>query len=393
MRLKNSKHLFIVFALFAGLIVVKHFLPRQVDWNLSFSGFQKKPFGCIIARESLTNLFPGKTVDIQSASLYMSLKDQYEKRNLIIICDDFSPDLYDCRSLLQFVESGNNAFVSAMSFNGKFCDTLKFKTDFSLFDTSLLKKKREVLHLNYYQPTDSGFMFTRHMPDHFFISYDTTETHTLGTDHNKRTNFIMVPFGKGKIFIHCQPFAFTNYHMLYGNHAYANAALCVLPVQNVIWDQYYKPDRMVNTSFMRYVLGNPALKWGYYVALITLLFLFILGSKRVQRVIPVILPQKNSSLEFIKTVGGMYFKSQNHAELAKKKIMYFHEHLVSKYRIKQPFIEPSQIKYLSQKTAIEEIKLLELLNYLEDITKRSFITNEELIHTHQVIEDFYKISK
>lgn len=393
MRLRNSKNLIVVFALFACLIVLKHFIPQEADWSLSFSGFEKKPFGCIITREMLKEVFPGKNIDIQSASLYMTLKNPGEKRNLIIICDEFSPDLYDCQSLLRFIEAGNNVFISAMSYKGIFSDTLKFKTDFSLFDTSLLKRTREVLHLSYYKPSDSGFVFKRYMPDHFFTAYDTAVTSILGTDENNNTNFIMNRFGRGQIYLHCQPFAFTNYHMLYGNHEYANAALWLLPLENTIWDQYYKPDRVVNTSFMRYILGNAPLQWGYYVALITLLFLFIFGSKRIQRIIPVIKPLQNSSLNFIKTVGGLYFKSQNHADLAKKKVAFFHEHLVMKYRLKQPFLMPSQIKFLSLKTSIEEIKLLELLTYSDEIARKSYITREELFHIHTIIEEFYKISK
>lgn len=390
----NKKHVLIILILFAALVVLRHLAPKPQNWELSFSGYKKSPYGCKVVKDLLHVIFPDKDIHVNTGSYYITLQDSVSQSNLIIISDHFSPDDLDMNTLLGFVAQGNNLFISSLSFPKKLRDTLQFETKESVFDTTLLKRYTERMRLSYTTgKEDSVFTFPRRMPDHYFETLNKSTSVILGSDRAGRPGFIQTRFGKGKIYLHCQPLAFTNYHLLYGNYQYACLALSVLPIRNTIWDQYYKPDRLVDTSPVRYVLSQAPLRSAYYAILITLLIYMIFGSRRKQRPVPVIQPLQNTSLNFIRSVGMLYFKSQNHADLAKKKIMYFNEFIRNRYHLQQPFNEEEQILILSRKSGVEQGFISKLLQVTGNWEQKNTVDRHELSELNIMIEEFYKKCK
>jgi hypothetical protein len=392
---KNKIFLVVIILLFTALVVVQHFVPRPVNWRLSFSCNQKSPFGCSVAKNLLQVLFPEKEITVNTASLYMNLpKDTLANKNLIIITDEFEPDSLDLSSLLDFAANGNSVLISSLSFSDKLCDTLQFKTNIRIFDTTGFNSVKESLRLSFLsRGSDSVFFYSKRMPQSWFTSYDTLRSIPMGSDRSAKVNFILIQFGKGKIFLQCQPLAFTNYHLLYGNHRYASAALSFLPGDNIIWDQYYKPDKVLDFSPVRYILSQPALRSAYFLSLTTILIFMTLGSRRMQRIIPVIQPVQNTSLEFVKTVGKLYYRSMNHTDLARKKLIYFNEFIRTRYSLQGLDKNDQQIQILSQKSGMEEGKIRMLLQRALRVSGKQQLESYELIELHKLIEDFYKHCK
>jgi hypothetical protein len=395
MAVSNKKYLFgIPVALFAVLIIFRHFVPESVNWDVSFSAHKKIPYGCSVINGLLRELFPGQEIFHNTASFYMTL-DHYNKsrKNLIIITENFNPDDLDLDAMLEFVGRGNNLFLSSFSFPSKLCDTVGFETHHSVIDTSFLKKVKESLNLNYLPPgSNSIHFYNKRFPDQYFDSIVSGIT-ILGTDRLLRPDFIATGFGRGKIYIHCQPMAFTNYHILYGNYQYACAALSVLPVANTIWDQYYKSDRFINMSPVRFILSNQSLKIAWYIIIFIIIIYFIFGSRRKQRPIPVIKPPENTSLGFIKSIAGLYFKSQNHADIAKKKVMYLREFLRTKYGYKITEASPENILILTEKSGAEPETVDEMLRRAVYVEKSLDIYADELVRINHLIESFYQNCK
>jgi hypothetical protein len=395
MRRKNKIYLVTILLLFTALVVVRHFVPRPVDWRLSFNGNRKSPYACSVAKDLLPVLFPGKEITVNTTSFYMTLhRDTLVNKNLIIIDDKFDPDDLDLYALLDFAAHGNSVFISSLSFSDKLCDTLKFRTNMPVIDTSMFKPVKEALRLSGSEQTsDSVFCFRKRMPESRFVSFDTLRSIVLGSDGSGKVNFILTRFGKGKIFLHCQPLAFTNFHLLYGNYRYACTALSDLPVVNTIWDQYYKPDKILDMSPVRYILSQPALKSAWLLLLITIFIYMIFGSRRMERAIPVIRPEQNASLDFVTTVGKLYYRSQNHTDLARKKLMYFHEFIRNRYFLERVDQTDEQIRTLSLRSGVEEEKVRHLVHTAGILTDKDHVSREELIGLHKSIEDFYKNCK
>lgn len=365
-------YLILPVVLFASLIVLNHYYgKRKVDWRVTYNIHSKSPFGCYVLNSMFYSVFPGQVIERNYKSMYEALhSDTLQKRNIVEITGEFNPDKYDLNALLKFVSKGNDLFVSATNFGHLFEDTLNLKTKFSISDSSIFSDGNERLFLlNPELKNDSGYYYNERFPQVYISSFDTAKTLELGKDSNRNINFICTKFGSGRIFIQTQPLVFSNYGLLYGNVEYAAKAFSYLPVRTTMWDGYYKPYRYINTSPMRYVLSQKSLRTAYYLLLLTLLLYLVVESKRRQRVIPVMAPPENRSLQFVKTIGRLYFKQHNNADLVKKKIIFFKEFLHERYYLLSVTATGETVAFVSSKTGgvpVEQVKqLLELIDYLE----------------------------
>src|SRR5690606_28020185 len=129
---------------------------------------------------------------------------------------------------------------------------------------------------------------------------------------------------KGSFYLSSVPGAFTNYYVLKPRqNRYAAQALSHLPVAPVWWDEYQKQGPVGDSSVFRVLLCHDALTWAYYIALGALFLFVVFESKRTQRIIPVLEKPRNTTLEFVKVIGNLYYNHRDHRAIAEKKVNYF----------------------------------------------------------------------
>jgi len=390
---KNNRIcLIIVVVFFVALIAVQHYSPKPVDWTETYNANSKSPYGCYVLNDLFETLFPDQIVVQNNDGFFVSLdSNSTETQNLIVIAPDFSPDKYDVQALLKFVEKGNNLFLASSSRGNLLFDTLKIKLDYPVIDTSDFKRGDDILKLNNPQlRNDAGFRFTKKMPLLSISTFDSLYSTELGTNRSGHANFICTQYGAGKIYVHTQPLVFTNYHLLYGNVDYASNVLSYLPVQKTVWDNYYKPDRAVNTSPMRYILSQPPLQAAYYVLLISLLLYLVVESKRRQRIIPVVKAPENRSLQFVKTVGSLYFKQHDNVNLIRKKVIYFKEFLRERYHLTTLSNTSECFASIADKTGVplKVVKLLMDMIYYYDTAQT--VSDMDVSDLNHKMEQFYE---
>lgn len=390
---KNNRiYLVIVVTLFAVLIAIYHFAPKPIDWRATYNTKGKTPYSCYILNDMFGVIFPEQTIINGYDGFYVLLDStSLEKNNVIVITTTFEPDKYDLGALLRYVAKGNDFFVSSTTFGDSFLDSLQIKLKSSIIDTSVYRKGKEVVFLlNPELRNDSGYCYDKKMPLVSILSFDTLITTKLGTNRAGNLNFICTKYGLGKIYFHTQPLVFTNYHLLHGNVEYASKVLSYLPVRKTIIDNYYKPDRFINTSPVRYILSQPPLQSAYYLLLLTLLLYLAIESKRRQRIIPVLKPPENRSLQFVKTIGGLYFKQRNNADLAFKKSIYFKEFLRERYFITNISASNECQIMVSGKSGVSIELVRELLNAINYYETASKASDAGIIAFNRDMEMFYK---
>ena len=131
---------------------------------------------------------------------------------------------------------------------------------------------------------------------------------------------------------------FTNYFLLHKNNlAYFFNAVSVLPadVRSITWNEYYlyKPkEKQRNPNLFRVLWRYPAFRWALITGLGSLLLYILLGMRRKQRSIPVTPRLKNESLDFVKTMGRLYYDRKDHHDMASKMAIHFQEHLRVRYK-------------------------------------------------------------
>jgi hypothetical protein len=389
MKKSQLKYYILLGTAFLILAAWEIFKPKPTDWTMTLSRKDKIPYGTYVLYHCLPDIFPGKKITENQISFYQyETENQTENRNFIIINQDFKPDSIDRNVILKFAAAGSSVFISAFEFDKKFSDTLGFRVSIKSFyrnDTAVFRIANKSLNI------PEKFILTKAISDYYFEQIDTSKTTVLSVFDENYINLIKIPFGKGFFIIGTEPAVFTNYMMLKNENAkYAFAALSYLPENNVVLDQYYKAEREMNKSALDYIFSNPALKSAYFLLLLSLLAYMFFTAKRKQRIIPVYIALKNTSLEFIQTLGHLYLHTQNHKDIALKKFNYFTDFLRTQYYISQQSIEKKETEIIASKTEVDIVLINLILSEIEKIQNSETLSKDSLLHFNKLIEDFYQ---
>jgi len=385
--MRNLKFIIPVTIVFVLLVVVKMFTPEPTDWSPSYSKNDKIPFGSYILYNQLSDLFPNKKIESTNLPFYnITSERKIENKNIIVICSNFDPDELDAKILKELLEKGNDVFIAANSFGKFITDSLKLTTNYSFFggfDSASVNFSNPALML------DEDYKFTRGNYNHYFTSFDTSKVIVLGTNDIGFANFIKFKIGIGNLYLHSIPNIFTNYNLLKVERDYIFKSLSYLNVRDIIWDEYYKEVNKYQSTPIRYILSQPALNWAYFTLVISLIFFVIFKGRRDQRVIPIIKPLSNTTLEFVRTVGNLYFKQSNHKNIVDKKITYFLDFIRTKYSLKTLHLTDDLIKQLSEKSAFEVSEIRRIFNLINLVSISTSIKKETLLELNNQIENFY----
>lgn len=370
-------------------IVVELVRPQPMNWNQSFSKEDKIPYGNYVLFDILPTLFPHQHIEPVYTTMYETLPRQGSSTsNYIVINNSFTPDGYDSEVLLDFVASGGAAFIAAETIQGDIADTLGIETNYniaSVLDSSFLVFTNPAL-------VSRGAMhMKRYSLVAFFSRFDTATSTVLGTHGDCRVNFVAVPFGKGTFYLHTVPLAFTNYNILRGsNYKYACAALSYLPVQYTLWDEFYKVGRQGNRSPLSFVLSSQPLAWAWRLLLVSVLLFFVFKAKRSQRAIPIVTPPANATLDFVTTVGKLYFQHGDMKNIAEKKIVYFLEHLRSHLQVQTSVLDDELAEHVARKAGVEVDLVRNVFARIQNIQNAHNVSEETLQKLNATIEAFHR---
>lgn len=403
----NRKYIFFLVVCFASLVFLQVVAPKPVDRKLSYMKKDKIPYGASALYEMLPFFFPGKKILTNDLTLFNALKGKpYKQAVFMIINEQFEPDKLDVRELINFVKAGNTAFISANYFSGEFMDTLKFEMDMFFNppaimrrDTAANQKKHgfeQFTKLDLYNPllrSREGYSFEI-MQNSYFSNFDTARSILLGSIRQEKINYIKIPFGKGYFYLHSTPEAFVNLNFLkQGNSEYAGKTFAYLKPGSIIWDNYYKAGKVPDDNRLHVILSHAPLTTAYYLLLFSLVTFILIGIKRKQRIIPVIEPLNNTTLDFIHTVGTLYYQQGMHKQIAEKQIIYFIAAVRSMFRLGPSEDEEAFITRLSDISGVERDKVKALIRYFAYIRSRDRIYEQELFQLNKMIEDFYNLNK
>ncbi len=212
------------------------------------------------------------------------------------------------------------------------------------------------------------------------------------------TNFIRVKYGKGYFYFHKNPVLFTNYYLIQEDgKKYAERTFSYLPEGDILWDERshsYKQEKgkynkRESPSPLSYILSQPALAWAYYTLLFSAFLFIIFRGKRMQRIIPILRKEQNTSLEFTKTVGQLYHLQKDHKRLSQLKVRLFLDFVRTKYHMNTQHIDENFKKKLSERSDINRDFINTLLSDVEKIDGQHEVSEWLLRKIHTQIQEFY----
>lgn len=390
-----------------------------LDETITLRRTDKIPYGTYVAYNSLGHLFPHAKVHNNSyqPGLWDSVSVFGKGQAFICICDRFTPDEYELKRLIAFAESGNDVFISARYFSATADRLLKCTTS----------SVAPMYENNYKSTTDSlGVILNNPLfgktkryvyPGKGFRSYisetDTDIAEILGYDDEFHPNFIRQHAGKGNFYIHTEPLAFCNYFVLHkSNRDYFEKAFSVIQpgTSNIIWDEYfltrnnytsdndnsdYFSHRKKNNDWFAALMNmkNSAGNRSFRAAVLTLVFLLLvfvlMKMRRNQRMIPVIKSPANESLDFVKTIGRLYFDKSDHKNLCRKMSAYFLEHVRNRYKLVTGELDENFIRQLLFKSGAKENIVRDIVAFIRHLDNTPAISEEQLIGFYSALEVFY----
>ncbi len=390
---KRSKRVLWIFGVALLAIVVTELVrPKPIDWRPSYISTDKIPFGGFVLSEEITSLFKNATIQKIDKDPYEFLTEGTYGSNsaYVFLNDELFFDERQTEEILKYAEAGNTVFISARSFGTFLADSLKIAAspNYTILE--------EEIHPQFFSPAlrqDSLASFKKGIFKTTFKTIDTLKTTALGYFKNNEAhldelNYIVLNFGKGKLLLHTLPEAFSNYYLLKGNEQYAASVLSYIDADKIYWDEYLKSGRKVITSPMRFVLDQAPLAWAYYVLLGGLLIFVLFKGKREQRIVEVIEPLQNTSVEFTKTIGDLYFQHKDFSNLIAKKITYFLETLRSKYFLNTTELSEDFIKKLALKSGNNLESTQKLMHFIKHLKEKSVHSEADLLELNKQIEAF-----
>lgn len=421
----RSLVLFVILLLLIGayILSIQSAAPRY-NWEEHFRADSRDPYGTEVLKELVADYISPDSLVLLTDSLYRTLPDR-TGATYIFVGKEVSFDSIDSQALLDFAARGNRVFIASTyiphSFFRPLIDTECLVDSFSIGDYSY----ENDVELNFNHPSlrlptpyRLVFQYQRDTLLEYSWNFLSDEAFQCGQDWIKLgltdeegAYFAKIPFGKGEIYFHTIPLSLTNYGLLRAEgFEYARRVFAHLPASAVYWDDYsdyYKRyqrqadnefDPWANRTFegegpLLYILSQPPLAWAWYILLGLGLLYLVFRAKRRQRVIPVLAPNVNTSLEFVQLIGRLYFEKQSHRKLALLKMRLFlahvrHRYFISGKDLDQHFVRQLAIRSQAPQEAIEKILL-----FYNNIQRSQFLSENSLIEFHQLLEAFYRQAK
>jgi hypothetical protein len=429
---KRSKTiLYFLLGVVVLLFVVESSRARPVEWSMSFTSGDKIPYGCFVLYDQLDELFPDQPIRAINQVPIEFLKSQNEatNANYIFINNRLAFDRVETDRLMAFASRGNKVFIASQTAYGALSDSLGLEVNASMnYDLNQGDTIRTRLSNPRFK--SQRYIYDRGASYRYFEVYDTLQTKVLGEilpfqsnkgmiegmmidaiessadeddevdeDENDdenltykipQANFVEVKVGEGAIYYNLNPIGFTNYYLLKKEMpAYVSEVFSYMNDGPVYFDDYGKSGRKVVESPLRFILSQPALKWAYYLALVAVLLYMIFVSKRKQRIIPVVNPPNNDTVDFTKTIGGLYYESRDYSSIINKKIAYFLEKVRATYYLNTEQLSKEFIKRLAAKSGKDLRQTEDIVHYIMHLRSKPMHNENELKQLNKKIDLFF----
>lgn len=315
---KTFKIYAVIFIIIMVILALFEVNKKEVtDWRKNFDVNQKSPFGLFVFNKEAKDLFKNNLTKIDVAPYDYYTEKNKKPHNILILENEIDPESWN--KILDEVSKGSDAMIIANRLPKNISDTIGFYgSKISYEDQNVLKltdKKyqNDFIKLDKF-PSGRGFSYIK--PNVQILGK------TVEENNEDQANFIKATFGKGTIYVHCEPLFLTNYYLLQsGNVKYAQSVFSYLKDRETLW--FVESNTKESSSLLRFILSNPALKYAWWVFLGGLVLFIFFNVKRKQRIVPIIEPLKNTSADFVKSIGNLYLQEGDFHDMMAKKAQYF----------------------------------------------------------------------
>lgn len=383
---KTFKTYAIIFIIIMVIMALLEVNKKEVtDWRKNFDVHQKSPFGLFVFDQEAQFLFKNnlKKIDLTPYDYYNQNKKK--QHNILVIESDI--DIVSWKKILGEVSKGSDAILIGSQIPKDISDSIGYyDSQISFADQNVLKLT-DKKYLNDFIKLDK-------FPSGRGFSYIKPGVEVLGKtveeDNSDQVNFIKSKLGKGNIYIHSEPLFLTNYYLLKsGNIKYAQDVFSYLQDRETLW--FVESNTKESRFFMRFILSNPTLKYAWWLLLGGLVLFMFFNAKRKQRIVPIIEPLKNTSVDFVKSIGNLYLQEGDFHDMMAKKAQYF----LSKVRLDLLIDTQNLDEEFAKKLQLKTGKSIEMINETIALIKKAqdpyaSVMKEDLARMNKLLDSILK---
>lgn len=390
------------------------------SWSENYLVENRGPYGTDVIRQLLESYYRGEDFEVMEDSI-ARLQDVDGPANYIFIGASQYLDSISLEYLFDFIDRGNRAFIISRSLSDELADYAYIygcndsysyywdgyeelrdtAIDVSLYHEDLEADSHSHLAFQYRNKINQ---YNWQYIDDQYICDEEYGLASLGTFQEMYTNFARLKYGDGYLYLHTNPLLFSNYALLDEDKLpYIEAVFSHTIEGPIYWDEANKiPGFLRNPRFtkqisgrspLEYILHQPPLRWAWYLLLIMAGMYLLFRTKRRQRTIPILEKNHNTSLEFLQTIGHLYFLQNDHRKIALHKMRLFLSFIRERYNMATQDLDDAFVRQLSSKSEVSKENINAILLLYRNIESSGYLSAKILVNFHHKIEAFYKNCK
>ncbi len=373
-------------------------LPSLVE---TYAKKDTKPFGASVAYRQLAAIYSLNNIQDKKSD-FKNTWENISDSGALYVC--LAPKLFltseEVTAMMEYLEAGNSLFISAASIDDLLLDEIGCKQIYNAPEMDAMLSKMGNTSVNTTAQPGTQYEYFYYPFQNYFTNIDSSTTRVLGFNANKQPNLLVYFKGKGKLYLQCEPRAYSNYFLLKAdNYHYLKTTLAYtdnMP-QHVYWDDYYHKLRSRKNSdndfsSLTEIMKNPPLKAAFFLSLILLALYILFGGKRLQRIIQPLKANENTTVTFTETIGRLYLQKKDNKNIADKMITYFNEYIRNTYFLNSTQVNNDFIVMLSRKSGVEKDKVDTLYRTILATQGSDMVNDYQLLSLQQQIQHFYKSS-
>ena len=393
--------------IFAFVMYVKSHTPK-FKWEPDYLKKSEQPYGL----KCFYDLLKTQNTNINSISTdaFYLLDTNETNGNLIIIDSYVGLDSLNSAYLLDYVYKGNKVFIATDEAPLELFKRFLPSTDSAVYDkyessaitikftSSELPYPETMLFHHQYYKNDASTHWSGYFKNYFDTRISPYNIVPISYFNDTIINCFYATYGKGKLVVHTNPILFANYNIIQKN-GFKNARNIFSYLNNgpVHWHEFQYPQYQNNGSYennpLKFLFSHYTLRTGWYVLIASILIFILFRSKREQRIIPVIYKNKNTSIEYAKAIGSLYYQKKSHHYLGIELYTIFLSEIRTRYNIITSAKESDLIEQISKKAEVKKEILIDLFASFDDVRHDVNSTSKQLIKLYQAIGNFNKIKK
>lgn len=369
------------------VLVMRLTAPVVTNWQKNYDVREKTPFGLYIFNQEADKFFNGKLRRVEDAPYgYYDGKSTRAPHNILVIARRLDHESW--RAVLREVSNGSDMLLINDNEFYMGGDTLDVRFTYSTGEA------RQTLRLTD-RKLKNDSLFLDRLPGDLCFSKVPKDAEILGyaTGLEQVPNFVKLKVGRGHVYMHTEPLFLTNYYLLHGNNSkkYIEDVFGYLPNRETVWFRDAAQKGEGTYPALAFILSQPALKYAWWTLLGSTLLFVVFAAKRQQRIIPVVEPLKNKSVEFVRSIGNLYLQEGDFHDMMNKKSQYFLHRvrtdlLLDTNKLDEQFAEKVQLK-----TGAPLAKILDAVNLIKKAQDPSApVTQQDFVRFNKILDEILK---